>query len=144
MPELSDYSLVEREVRISDASRIDLVLSGPATTCYVEVKNATMAAGSTAAAFPDSVTARGAKHLRELMRLQAEGKRALLFFCVSREHALSVEPADAIDPHYGSLLREAVAVGVEVLAYACAITPEGVGLARRVSLRLPQLGSSNG
>jgi sugar fermentation stimulation protein A len=68
----------------------------------------------------------------------------MLFFCVSREHALSVEPADEIDPQYGSLLRQAVASGVEVLAYACAITPEGVRLARRVSLRLPELGSTNG
>jgi sugar fermentation stimulation protein A len=144
VPELSDYSLVEREVRISEESRIDLVLSGPAATCYVEVKNATMAARASVASFPDSVTVRGAKHLRELLRLAGEGKRALLFFCVSRERALTVEPADEIDPKYGSLLRQAVGAGVEVLAYGCAITPEGVRLARRVSLRLPQLGSGNG
>lgn len=135
--ELSDYSLVEREVRISDETRIDLVLKGPAPTCYVEIKNATMAAAPKAATFPDSVTERGTRHLRELIELKRSGKRALLFFCVSREHAESVEPADTIDPKYGAALREAVTAGVEVLAYACAISPEGVRLARRVSLRLP-------
>src|SRR5690606_15084285 len=98
VPELSDYSLVEREVAIGGGTRIDLVLRGPAPTCYVEVKNATMAAGPFVAAFPDSVTARGTKHLRELMRLVQQGSRAILFFCVSREHAQTVEPADEIDP----------------------------------------------
>lgn len=144
VPELSDYSLVEREVRVGQGSRIDLVLSGPATKCYVEVKNATMAAGARAAAFPDSVTLRGTKHLRDLMRLKAEGHRALLFFCVSRDQALSVEPADQIDPVYGTTLRQAVAAGVEVLAYCCGITEQGVSLARRVSLRLPTVGSLDG
>jgi sugar fermentation stimulation protein A len=95
-----------------------------------------MAAGDGAAAFPDSVTIRGTRHLRELMQLKASGLRAMLFFCVSRERAFSVEPADDIDPVYGAALREAVAAGVEVLAYACAISTEGVRLARRVSLRL--------
>jgi sugar fermentation stimulation protein A len=96
-----------------------------------------MSAGPQAAAFPDSVTTRGTRHLRELMALQASGLRAMLFFCVSREHAATVEPADLIDPAYGATLREAVAAGVEVLAYGCDISPEGVRLARRVALRLP-------
>lgn len=144
VPELSDYSLVEREVFVGGGTRIDLVLRGPAPTCYVEVKNATMAAGPSVAAFPDSVTVRGTKHLREMIRLGQLGNRAILFFCVSREHAQTVQPADEIDPLYGSVLRQCIAAGVEVLAYACAITPEGVRLARRVSLRLPELGSGNG
>lgn len=135
--EFSDYSLVEREVRVSEATRIDLVLKGPAPTCFVEVKCATMSAGPRAAAFPDSVTIRGARHLRELIALKASGLRAMLFFCVSREQSVTVEPADLIDPAYGAALREAVAAGVEVLAYGCDVSPEGVGLARRVALRLP-------
>ncbi len=136
LTEFSDYSLVEREVRVSENTRIDLVLKGPAPTCFVEVKCATMAAGDGAAAFPDSVTTRGTRHLRELMQLKASGLRAMLFYCVSRERASAVKPADDIDPLYGAALREAVAAGVEVLAYACAISTEGVRLARRVSLRL--------
>lgn len=134
--EFSDYSLVEREVRVSENTRIDLVLKGPAPTCFVEVKCATMAAGNGVAAFPDSVTLRGTRHLRELMQLKASGLRAMLFFCVSRERATIVEPADDIDPVYGAALREAVDAGVEVLAYACEVSREGVRLARRVSLRL--------
>lgn len=136
--ELSDYSLVEREVKISQETRIDLVLKGPVPTCYVEVKNVTLAVGDQQSAFPDSVTQRGTRHLRELIRLRERGQRAMLFFCVSREQARTVEPADAIDPLYGKTLREALDAGVEVLAYACSISREGVRLARRVSLRLPQ------
>lgn len=135
--EFSDYSLVEREVRVSENTRIDLVLKGPAPTCFVEVKCATMAGGPQQALFPDAVTLRGTRHLRELMQLRASGLRAMLFFCVSREHALTVAPADHIDPRYGAALREAVAAGVEVLAYTCDISHQGVRLARRVSLTLP-------
>lgn len=137
IPEFCDYSLVEREVRVSPRSRIDLVLRGPAPPCFVEVKNVTLKTAPGVAAFPDSVTLRGTRHLQELIELRRGGVRAVLFFCVSRSHATVVEPADDIDPAYGRALRAALDAGVEVLAYACDITREGVGLARRVSLRLP-------
>lgn len=114
--ELSDYSLVERECRTSEGTRIDLVLRGPVPTCFVEIKNVTLAVGPGASAFPDSVTVRGTRHLRELMRLKNDGHRALLFFCVSRERALSVEPADQIDPVW----RDAT--------HGCGVRCRGVGL----------------
>jgi sugar fermentation stimulation protein A len=135
--ELCDYSMVQREVPISGQSRIDLVLSGPARTCYVEVKNVTMALGQGQAAFPDSVTLRGTKHLRELETLARGNQRAIVFFCVGREDSTEVRIADAIDPVYGLALRQAVAAGVEVMAYRCAISRTGVQLAQRIPLVLP-------
>jgi len=83
----------------------------------VEVKNVSLGLGNGRAIFPDAVTLRGHKHLQELMLMRAQGCRAVLFFCVQLSAIETVAPADEIDPEYGRLLRQAVAAGVEVLAY---------------------------
>jgi len=120
---------VEREVCFGD-SRFDLALGtreNPHT--FIEVKNVTLGPGPDDAddgiiAFPDSVTERGQKHLQTLMQVVAEGKRAVLFFCVQHSGASAARPADEIDARYGVLLREAVAAGVEVLAWRVSLTAE--------------------
>jgi len=98
-------------------------------SCYVEVKNVTLGIGGGLGLFPDAVTARGAKHLRELMAMVQQGHRAVLFFCVQHSGIERVAPADEIDPHYGQLLRQAVACGVEVLAYGATISAFEIKLA---------------
>lgn len=117
--ELSGYSSVRAEVRYgSEKSRIDLHLSGHPSRAdaWVEVKNVTLCEAG-AGYFPDAVTTRGQKHLRELMAQVREGDRGVLLFVVNHTGITSVKPADHIDAAYGQLLREAVAAGVEVLAY---------------------------
>jgi sugar fermentation stimulation protein A len=126
--ELRDYGTIRPEVRYGEErSRIDLLLEGPAGLCYVEVKNVTLVEGGMAL-FPDAVTTRGQKHLRELMEMVRQGHRAVIFFVVQREDGHGVAPADAIDPEYGRLLRLAVANGVEALAYRALVTPEEIRL----------------
>ncbi len=124
VPELAGYTECRAEVRYGDEkSRIDLLLSGhPARPdAWVEVKNVTLADGSSGY-FPDAVTERGQKHLRELMAQVAKGERAVLFFVVNHTGIERVRPADHIDAHYGELLRRAKAAGVEVLAYRAALS----------------------
>ena len=138
IPELAGYPTLQREVRYgAESSRIDLLLSGPQGRCFVEVKNVTMGTPDGLCRFPDAVTTRGAKHLRELSAQVAAGDRGVLLFCVSRDDATVVEPADDIDPAYGQALRAAVAAGVEVLAWRLAIQPEAVRLEGPVAFRLP-------
>jgi sugar fermentation stimulation protein A len=91
--------------------------SAPSVACWLEVKQATYALGPGRLAFPDSVTERGTKHLRELISAKSEGRRAVLLFHAARSNSTSVEPADAVDPVYGRTLREAIRAGVELLAY---------------------------
>lgn len=120
---------VEREVCFGD-SRFDLALGvreNPHT--FIEIKNVTLGPGPDDAddgiiAFPDSVTERGQKHLQTLIQVVAEGKRAVLFFCVQHSGASAARPADEIDARYGALLREAAAAGVEVLAWRVSLTAE--------------------
>lgn len=115
--ELAGYDRIRPEVRYGANSRIDLLLQGGGRPgCYVEVKNVTLVEAGTAY-FPDAVTTRGAKHLRELTAMVEEGHRAVIFFCVQRGDAEEVRPADAIDPAYGQALRDALSRGVEALAY---------------------------
>jgi sugar fermentation stimulation protein A len=133
--ELGGYGSIRPEVRYGTRSRIDLLLEGKNGRCWVEVKNVTLVEGD-AALFPDSVTERGQKHLRELMEVVRQGDRGVIFFVVQRGDGNAVAPADAIDPEYGRLLRLAVASGVEVLAYRALVTPEEVRLVERLPVEL--------
>ncbi len=101
----------------------------------VEVKNVTLCCRSEVACFPDAVTTRGQKHLRELLRARQEGYRAVIFFLVQRGEATAFCPADDIDPEYGRLLREVTSAGVEAIAYKSVVSPEE----NRVGKRIPVL-----
>ena len=134
--ELQGYPNLRREVAYgSERSRIDILLEGDKGRCYVEVKNVTLVEDGMAL-FPDAVTARGQKHLRELMEMVRNGHRGVLLFTVQRGDGNAVAPADRIDPSYGRLLREAVANGVEALAYRAEVQPEQIRLTERLAVVL--------
>ncbi|MCV6610175.1 MAG: DNA/RNA nuclease SfsA [Amphritea sp.] len=136
--ELQGYDSLRQEVKYGDEnSRIDLLLESESQPkCYVEIKNVTLLEGPGLGVFPDAVTARGAKHLRELMLMVEQGHRAVLMFCVPHTGIERVRPADHIDPEYGQLLREASAAGVEVYAYGARISPEEVTICRALPVEL--------
>jgi sugar fermentation stimulation protein A len=137
--ELQGYSEIRSEVRYGEEkSRIDFLLENhplqnDREQCFIEVKNVTLEAGNGLARFPDAVTSRGAKHLRELMRVVEEGKRAVLLYCVQLDGIERVAVAEDIDPVYAETLSEAMAAGVEVLAYGCKLTPEEIVIDRKVA-----------
>jgi sugar fermentation stimulation protein A len=139
--ELAGYESLKREQKYGRNSRIDILLEGPGRPpCYVEVKNVTMRRGfspSHPAEFPDAVTARGAKHLKELGDMAGRGARAVMFYLVQRTDCSRVRIAGDIDPAYENGLREALAAGVEALAYGCDVTPDGITVARALTLDLP-------
>ncbi len=135
LTELQGYSEIRREVRVSPRSRLDLCLEGENGRCWVEVKNVTFRAGALAA-FPDAVTERGTRHLRELIRLARRDQRAALVFVVQRGDCAAFRPADEVDPEYGRWLRRALGAGVEVLPYRARVTPRGIALERRLELVL--------
>ena len=129
--ELTGYAEVRREVRYGENSRIDLLLEAPdRAPCYVEVKNVHLCRTRGLAEFPDSVTARGAKHLVELTRMVQAGHRAVMLYVVQRTDCDRFAVSADIDPAYGAGLAAAKQSGVEALCYACAITPEAITLDR--------------
>lgn len=137
--ELQGYRAIRQEVRYgSERSRIDLLLEDAGRpACYVEIKNVTAVDDTGCAMFPDAVSSRGSKHLRELMQVVAAGGRGVIFFCVQRGDALRVRPADEIDPLYGTTLRAALAAGVEAVAYRAEVTPEVIVLRHRLPVICP-------
>ena len=138
MPELAGYTGIRPEVKYGEGSRIDLLLQAAGRPdCYVEVKNVTAAVEGRIGYFPDAVTTRGAKHLREMSAMVAAGHRAVLVFCVQRTDVDGVRPADHIDPDYGRALRAALAAGVEVLALGARIDAYGIELVRRLAVEVP-------
>lgn len=139
---LAGYGRIRAEVAYgARGSRIDLLLEEPAGgggPCHVEVKSVSLGLGGGLGAFPDAVTERGRKHLRELTAVRAAGGRAVLLFCVQHSGVDAVVPADDIDPEYGRLLREAHRAGVEVLAFGARfdIARSRAALRRRLAVRL--------
>jgi len=148
--ELQDYEVLKTEVRYGDErSRIDILLSGGEKNIYVEVKTTTLLEktldgqpdenGTTdegVGYFPDSVSERASKHLRELIRMKEQGHRAVIFFCVNHTGIKQVKPADHIDSVYGQLLREADKAGVEIMAYASHIDDNEIYLKDRLPVVL--------
>jgi len=116
---------IRPEVKVSDTSRLDFLLETESGLVYLEVKNCSMAEANIAL-FPDSVTARGTKHLHELNRLREEGFDTAVLFCVQRADADSFAPAEAIDPVYAQTLKEVYNQGVRVLAYQARVEPDEV------------------
>lgn len=136
IPELAGQDEIRREVPYGRNSRIDFLLSSPGSRpCYLEVKSVTLKRGGTAAEFPDSVTARGAKHLEELGQMAQAGDRAVLLFLVQRADCDHVTVAADIDPTYAAALDRALTRGVEFLCYACQVGSEAILLDRRLELR---------
>ncbi len=138
IPELRGYQSIRSEVRYgAEKSRIDLLLEGGiGEQCYIEVKNVTLDCGDGHAQFPDAVTSRGAKHLRELMAMVAEGHRAVLFFCVQLTGVEVVSIAGHIDPLYAQTLSAAIEAGVEVLAWQADLSDPAIALQRPLQLEL--------
>lgn len=116
--ELSGYSTLKSEVKYgAERSRIDFMLQADfRPDCYIEVKSVTLAEKDFGF-FPDAITERGQKHLRELMSVAAEGKRAVIFFAVLHSAITRFSPARHIDAKYAQLLIEAQRKGVEILVY---------------------------
>jgi sugar fermentation stimulation protein A len=118
LSELTGFSLLQREVKYGDEnSRIDFLATySDAPSAYIEVKSVTLLEENQGY-FPDAVTTRGQKHLRELMQMKAQGHRAILLFAVLHSGINDITVASHVDPTYAQLLDEAMLAGVEIIAY---------------------------
>ena len=128
VPRLPPYESVLPEVKYGENSRIDFLLRGAGQDTYVEVKSVTLSRVPGIAEFPDSVTARGTKHLAELSQMVVQGQRAVMFYLVQRTDSVAMKLAADIDPTYARAFASARKAGVEVLAQRCKISPTAISL----------------
>lgn len=138
IPQLTGYASLRREVRYGGNSRIDILLEDETRPpCYVEIKNVHLMRQEGLAEFPDSVTARGAKHLMALSEMAASGARAVMVYFVQRGDAQAFTLAHDIDPVYARAFHKATASGVEAFAVAADVSLEGIALPRAIPLQSP-------
>ena len=141
---LLEYDTLRSEVKVLD-SRIDFYATqqnspkkdGAQKDIYVEVKNVHLRRGYQAL-FPDTITTRGTRHLHTLRALVAQGKRAMLIYVVQRQDCQSFAVAGDLDPDYALAFKQAMAAGVEFLAYSCEVSPQGINLGAPIPIQEPQ------
>lgn len=133
--ELQGYTALKPEQKYGTNSRIDILLEKEGEKCYVEVKSVTLKIGDQLA-FPDAVTTRGEKHLKELSQMVQNGHRAVMLYVVLREENLQFRLAKEIDKKYYETFRTALAQGVEVLVYFSQITLQEIHITKRGDLLL--------
>ncbi|MDE1173517.1 MAG: DNA/RNA nuclease SfsA [Parvibaculaceae bacterium] len=122
VPSLTGFSSLKAEVAYGTGSRVDFLLTFPdQAPTYVEVKSVTLSRAPGLAEFPDSVTARGLKHLDELARVVANGERAMMLFLVQRSDCTRFQAAGDLDPRYAAGLARAMEAGVEIVCLGCMI-----------------------
>lgn len=136
--ELEVFEEIKKEVKVTDQTRLDLKIMHQQGSTFVEVKHCSLAIDG-CAMFPDAVTARGTRHLHELIRLSRAGFGAGVFFLVQRMDVDRFGPATHIDPIYSAALGEAVAAGVRLLVYQARVTPTGISVVRPLPYTLPGL-----
>ena len=124
--ELSGYDYHQREKTVDD-SRIDIYLANENEECYVEVKGVTLIVDGEAR-FPDAPTERGAKHLKELIKLKKDGNRCAVFFLIQHPAGKFFRPNWQNDPKFSQTLNEAYDEGVEILVYRCDNQLSGIEL----------------
>jgi len=138
--ELRGYETQRREVKYGRNSRIDILLQGDdRPDCYVEVKNVHLLRQADLAEFPDSVTARGAKHLVELSDMVAEGHRSVMVYLIQRTDAQRFSLARELDPAYAAAFDKAMAAGVEAIAYACEISQTEINVVGKIPILEPNV-----
>lgn len=132
--QLMGYKSIKTEAKILD-SRLDIFLEGHSEGCYIEIKNVSMKSGDFAR-FPDSVTARGKKHLKTLIQLKDQGYRAVMIYIIQRQDISLFGPAWDIDPDYAKTLQEAFEKGVEIIPLMVRVTPYSIDLKKEIPFNL--------
>jgi sugar fermentation stimulation protein A len=133
--EITGYETLKREVKYGiENSKVDFMLTDTnKVDCYLEVKSCTFLENEQGY-FPDAVTLRGQKHIRELIEMVEQGQRAMLLFAVLHSGINSVSPANHIDSKYGELLLEASKVGVEIIAYKAYLSASEIILTSKIAV----------
>lgn len=137
---MAGYAQARAEVKYGERSRVDFLLSSPGEDtrppAWVEVKSVTLSRQGGLAEWPDSVSSRSVQHLRELTARIEAGDRAVLLFVTQRGDCDRFAPAADLDPAFAKALGEAQAAGLEVLVYACRVSPEEIAVSHRLGERL--------
>mgnify|MGYP000157954142 CR=1 FL=1 len=123
---LKKYPEIKSEVKFSEKTRFDFLISNNAKKCFLEIKNVTLVRKNTIAEFPDSVTSRGTKHLKELINAKKKGYESYILYLIQRDDCKSFQIAKDLDREYKNTFDIALKNGVKVLCYDCKLNDEEI------------------
>ena len=130
---LIKFDNIKAEEKFSDKTRFDFLISNDKEKCFLEVKNVTLARKKKIAEFPDSITSRGTKHLKELVVAKKKGFKSYILYLIQREDCESFKIAKDIDQEYKIAFTKALKNGVKVLCYDCKLNNEEIKLNNQIN-----------
>ena len=130
---LVQFNNIRTEVKFSDNTRFDFLISNNKKKCFLEVKNVTLTRKNEIAEFPDAITSRGTKHLKELITAKKKGYESYILYLIQREDCRSFKIAQDIDQEYKIAFTEALKIGVKMLCYDCKLSNEEIKLNNQIN-----------
>ena len=130
---LVKFDHIKTEAKFSDKTRFDFLISNNKKKCFLEVKNVTLVRDNKIAEFPDAITSRGTKHLKELINAKKKGYESYMLYLIQREDCKSFKIANDIDREYKTAFNEALKNGVKMLCYDCKLSDEEIKLNNQIS-----------
>ena len=130
---LIKFNNIKAEVKFSDNTRFDFLISNNKKKCFLEVKNVTLSRKKEIAEFPDAVTSRGTKHLNELINAKKKGYESYMLYLIQREDCTSFKIAEDIDLEYKNAFNKALNNGVKMLCYDCKLNNEEIRLNNQIN-----------
>jgi len=130
---LNKFNTIQPEVKFTDKTRFDFLLSNKKEKCFLEVKNVTLLRNKKIAEFPDAITLRGTKHLLELIKAKKKGYESYILYLIQREDCDSFKIAEDIDKIYKTAFMKAITNGIKILCYDCKLNNEEIKLNKRIN-----------
>ena len=131
---LSQFNNIKTEVKFSNSTRFDFLISNSKEKCFLEVKNVTLLRNKRIAEFPDAITSRGTKHLSELINAKKKGFQSYILYLIQMQDCNAFKIAEDIDINYKIAFDKAIKAGVKILCYDCKINDEEVKLNNQIEL----------
>jgi len=133
--DLIRFDNIKAEVKFSKNTRFDFLISNQNEKCFLEVKNVTLSREEKISEFPDSITSRGTKHLKELINAKNKGYESYLFFLIQRDNSTFFKIADDIDKNYKIAFGEAIKAGVKILCYDCKLNNKEIIINKQIQYK---------
>ncbi len=133
--EFQNFNEIKKEVKFGTNTRFDFLLTLKTKKIFIEVKNVTLSRQSSLAEFPDAITSRGSKHIKELLKANKKGFEIFILYVIQREDCSSFGFAKDIDTEYCELLKKAVKKNLKILCYDCKFLTKGIKLNRKIKFK---------
>ena len=134
--EFNDISEIKPEIKFGLNTRFDFLVSNEKNKAFIEVKNVTLSREKSLAEFPDTVTARGLKHINELLKASKKNYKIFILYLIQRNDCKSFSIAKDIDPNYAAAFEKAINSKLKILCYDCKFSSKGIKLNNKIKLKI--------